>query len=386
MSTVTEKTTNGKTNGVAPVLLEAKNITLPREKIDREILPLGDTHVEVELSWVPIEHLKFDPTNPRVAFRLKSSGEKNPTQEYLEDLLWDDDDVKALKNSIELYGGLIEAVIVTNDGTVLEGNCRLACLLKLKGDAEAKGNKNSPWHKVKARILAPGIERTTIEVLLGELHFAGKNKWTAFEQAAHIYNMIETGKESADELAKRYRQSKSYIIAKNRAYKLMRDKFVPLAEKATKEETSKLGKNPDRYWSWFEELYRSCKPTPAGKDPKTVRVYDGTELEAKFCEWVVQNKLPKAEQVRKLAKILDNKDAMAVFEEHGIDKAMAVVAEEDPTVNSKLWKQLQSTAELLATIPLPELDDLRQQDPAKMKIFEDLTKAVERIRAETKKS
>src|SRR5579862_6223395 len=138
MSTVAEKASIHKVNGVTPVLLEAKNITLQREKIDRETLPLGTTQVEVELAWVHIDLLKFDPTNPRVAFRLKSSGEKNPSQDFLRDLLWEDDDVKALKNSIELYGGLIEAIIVTNDGTVLEGNCRLACLLKLREAAEAK--------------------------------------------------------------------------------------------------------------------------------------------------------------------------------------------------------------------------------------------------------
>jgi hypothetical protein len=73
----------------------------------------------------PIDKLKFDPTNPRVVLLLtaavKSSGEKNPSQDFLRDLLWEDDDVKALKNSIELYGGLIEAIIVSNDGTVLEG-------------------------------------------------------------------------------------------------------------------------------------------------------------------------------------------------------------------------------------------------------------------------
>lgn len=366
------------------VVLQAKNITLNREKIENEVIPLGKTQVEVELAMVSIDDLKFDSSNPRVAFRLKSAGIKNPSQEDLEKLLWEDADVKALKNSIELYGGLIEAVIVANDGTVLEGNCRLASVRKLRDAAVKAGNTDSIWSQMKARILAPGVDRATIELLLGELHVAGKNKWSAFEQATHIYTILESGDESVEELAKRYRTSKSYISAKNRAYKLMRDKFVPLVAELKEEEGSEV-KNPDRYWSWFEEFYKSCKPTPPGKDLIAERVYDGEELESKFCGWVAEGKLPKAENVRKLAKIVVDKTAMKILEDKGIDAAWETIGEVDPTMNSKLWKQLQATVELLAEFPLAELDKLRDHDPAKSKIFADLATAVTKVAAEAKK-
>jgi hypothetical protein len=368
----------------ALVLLKAKDITLPRVKIENEVIPLGKTHIEVELAMVHLEDLKFDRSNPRVAFRLKSANEENPSQEHMEQLLWGDDNVKKLKNSIELYGGLIEALIVANDGTVLEGNCRLACLRKLHEGAVKAGNDDSPWRHVKARVLAPGIDRSTIELLLGELHFAGKNEWTAFEQASHIYQMVYSGDETVEELAKRYRTSKSYVVAKNRAYMLMRDKFVPLVAEVKKEEGSEI-KNPDRYWSWFEEFYKTCKPTPAGKEPKANRVYDGEELEDKFCRWVAGGKLPRAENVRKLPKILDHKAAMKIFEEKDLDAALKVIEKDDPTMNSKLWKQIQTTAELLAEFPLAELDRLRDHDPAKTKIFADLASAVTKVATEVKK-
>lgn len=372
MSSLQQSVATEKVNGAArPMLLKAENITLNRTRIEREIIPLGDTQVEVELAEVDVQELKFDPTNPRVAFRLETSG-KPATQQELENLLWQDSEVRALKNSIGIYGGLIEAIIVANDGTVLEGNCRLACIRKLNTDA--KGN-DPRWLKVKARILAPGIDRQRIEVLLGELHFAGKNEWSAFEQGAHLYTMSQRG-ESETQLAGRYRLSKTYISAKLRAYALMRDKFVPLATEA------KLD-NPDRYWSWFEELYKTCKPSKAGSE-KATRVYDGPMLEEKFCDWVVNKKLPKAEQVRKLATILENPAAMKVFEKSGIDRAMDTVAESDPTVNSKLWKQLQTTADMLTHMELPQLEALRNHDPAKTRIFEELASAVDRIRREIK--
>jgi hypothetical protein len=369
-----QATSRTKTEGKpTPTLLEAKDITLKHRKLEREVIPLRDLRIEVELAEVELDELKLDVTNPRLKFKLEAQDIKRPTQEQLENLLWEDSEVKALRRSIESYGGIIEAIIVANDGTVLEGNCRVTCVRKLHG-----GDKSDPrWQTVKARILPPGVDRKAIETLLGELHFAGKNEWSPFEQAAHLYSMKNQGYNELD-LAGMYRESKSYINAKVRAYKLMAEDFVPLAQ----DEDHQI-KNPDRYWSWFEEFYKVCKPSAPGKE-NTDRVYDGRDLEEKFCTWVAGKKIPKAEQTRQLARILDNKEAMKLFERSGIEKAINFVAEKDPTVGSKLWKQLQSVTELLATMPLTDLEALRQNDPPKVRIFEELVKAVERVKKEAK--
>jgi len=361
--------------GTPPTLLKAEGITLKHKRLEREIIPLGPTQVELELAEVPIEELRLDPNNPRLSFKLHASGLIDPSQKELQDLLWDDQDVLALRRSIAATGGLIEAIIVQDDGTVLEGNCRLTCIRKL--DTEAKG-KDPRWKTIRARILPPGVDRKTIDVLLGELHIAGKNEWSPFEQAAHLYSMKQRGYKEED-LAGMYRQSKSYINAKIRAYKLMAESFVPLAQSDEYQI-----KNPDRYWSWFEEFYKGCKPSAPGKE-NTKRVYDGQELEEKFCNWVAESKIPKAEQTRQLAKMLENKEAIKLLEKSGIDKAFDFVADKDPTVGSKLWKQVQATTDLLATMPLDDLEDLRNGDLAKQRIFDGLVAAVERVRKEAKK-
>jgi len=162
------------------MLLKADGITLKHKRLEREIIPLGPNQIEVEMGEVPIEELRLDPTNPRLAFKIHARELTDPTQKELQDLLWEDPDVTALRRSIAATGGLIEAVIVQADGTVLEGNCRLTCIRKL--DEEAK-QKDPRWRTIRARILPPGVDRRTIDVLLGELHIAGKNEWTPFEQA-----------------------------------------------------------------------------------------------------------------------------------------------------------------------------------------------------------
>ncbi len=370
-------TAKTKTNGEAPlVLFEAKGITLKHRRLEREIIPLGATKIEVELGEVELDQLRLDPTNPRLAFKIHAKDLKTPSQKQLEELLWEDPNVTALKRSISSTGGLIEAIIVQDDGTVLEGNCRLTCVRRLNEDAKGKDPR---WTSIRARILPPGVDRRVIDVLLGELHIAGKNEWTPFEQAAHLYGMTEKGYKEVD-LAGMYRQSKSYINAKIRAYRLMKEMFVPLAQDGDHDI-----KNPDRYWSWFEEFYKVCKPSAPGKPENPARMYDGRELEEKFCEWVADRKVPRAEQTRSLARILDNKDAMKIFEKTGIDKAFEFVAEKDPTVASKLWKQLQTTTDLLVGMPLADLEALRDGDAAKVRIFEDLVKAIDRVKKEARK-
>ena len=375
MATQVETMTPKINGGIPPKLLKAEGISLKHKRIEREIIPLGHTQIEVEMGEVPLDELRLDPTNPRLAFKIHVRELRNPTQQELQELLWEDPDVAALRRSIAATGGLIEAIIVQDDGTVLEGNCRLTCVRKL--NEEAKG-KDPRWTSIRARILPPGVDRRSIDVLLGELHIAGKNEWTPFEQAAHLYSMTQKGYKEVD-LAGMYRQSKSYINAKIRAYKLMAETFVPLAQGDDHQI-----KNPDRYWSWFEEFYKGCKPSAPGKEDAT-RIYDGRELEEKFCGWVANGKIPKAEQTRQLAKMLENKEAMKIVEKSGIDKAFEYVADKDPTLGSKLWKQLQSTTDLLVTMPLDDLEDLRDGDPAKQRIFESLVAAVDRVKKETRK-
>jgi hypothetical protein len=360
--------------GKAEAFHKAENIKVHFTPLENEIIPLGTSKIEVVLGEVELDDLQLDPANPRIQFALAGKEKIPPPgperQKEIRNLLWQFDEVKRLKRAIEENGGIIDAIIVSGkDGTVYEGNCRLTAYLQLRKE----NSGDSRWSKIRARILPPDVTREQVDILLGELHIAGKNEWLPFEQAAHLYRMNEKGYEQ-EILAQHFRKSKSYISAKLRAYKLMQEQFVPMARESGKN----IGDLSSK-WSWFEEFYKKCKPSPPGKEDSS-RVHDGPALEHKFCKWVLSEKaLPQAADVRRLADILKNKKAIEALETKGIDDAHAIVAASDPALASSLWKQIEAATRYLEEMPLQEVEALRDGDEAKIELFAKLTKAVAKI-------
>jgi len=337
------------------VTFNRNDIGFPFEKLEVEPIPLGHgTTAQVQLADVPLENLRLDRSNPRISFKLQARNKANPSQDELTELLWEDDDVKRLKRSIASTGGLVEAIIVQgSDGTVLEGNCRTACYRKLA----AEYPEDERWQKVRARILPPEIAREQINVLLGELHIAGKNQWQAFEQAHHLYEMAERGF-TRDELAEMYRQSKSSVQAKIDAYNLMNEKYLPQAPGSV----SLLDK-----WSYFEEFYKRCKPH---KDEA------GQELEDNFVRWMLADKFPRGEHVRMLPKVLRDEDAREALEGENILAAWKVVEDRSPELGSKLFKAIVAAKEALESAPLTEVNAVRDGDAARLKELKALRDAL----------
>ena len=185
--------------------------------------------------------------------------------------------------------------------------------------------------------------------------------------------------EAGGQLLARFRMSRGYLNAKVRAYKLLVEAYVPMVQKAKKE----VG-DLSRKWSWFEEFYKKCKPSPAGKEDPD-RVYDGPVLEQKFCQWMLNDQLPRAEDVRRLYDCLEDKKAIAVLDKGGtIDKAHVVAAATRPELVSKLWKSIEEVTDRLNNIPLSELDALRAGDASRAEKFNALLEALRRVRTETR--
>jgi hypothetical protein len=173
--------------------------------------------------------------------------------------------------------------------------------------------------------------------------------------------------------------SKSYVVAKLRAYRLMRTYL----EKA--HEIKKEIKNPSEKWSWFEEFYKKIQPNQEPHKKQPARIYNGQDLEDKFVEWMLNDQLPLAADVRKLYDCLEDKKAMSMLDKGlSIDRAHAQVAASRPELTSKLWKQVEEVTDLLSETPISEIDALRAGDDAKVAKITDLLEALKRVMSEAK--
>ncbi len=339
------------------IKFEPDSIRIRFERTESETVPLGQVSLEVRLGLVLIEDLRLDQTNPRIQYQMQTMGHQNPNQEELGEALWKDSDVAKLKRSVQATGGIIEPIIVQGqDGTVLEGNCRLVCYRKLAEEFPDNGD----WTMIKARILPAGVTRDQVNVLLGELHIAGKNEWTPFEQAAHLYEMRKRG-HPEEALSEMYRMSKSSVVQKIRAYTLMKDKYLPMTDGSER--------LLDR-WSYFEEFYKRCKP----KADKP----DGKELEEDFVQWMLDGKFPRGEHVRRLPEVLKNDEARKALDcpDGNIEAAWEIVEAGSPELGSKLFKTVVAACEQLQNAPLSEVNKVRDGDKPRMEKLLNLKSAL----------
>src|SRR5215472_5655394 len=207
-------------------------------------ITLDGKRVQVQSVDLPLDHVTLDPRNPRIAntVLISISEQGEALQKKLETLLWEDSDVRDLYRQVLINQGLVERIIVRQDGKVVEGNCRTVVYRKLR----EKRPSEQRWRTIPARLLPADIGDRDVAILLGEMHVAGKNTWTPFEKAGHVYRMHSDFALTQDEIAVRLRMSKSKVNQLIRAFDLMKNKYL----------RKYPGLSASRKFSYFEELFK----------------------------------------------------------------------------------------------------------------------------------
>ena len=120
--------------------------------------------MELHHAEIPLEKIKLDPTNPRIAHSLPPGQIKKPDiQEFLTDLLWKDNEVQKLYHSVHRNQGLVERITVRSNFVVAEGNCRTVVYRKLQ-----ENNSDNPiWNTISAKILPYKCHRQTNRNFVG---------------------------------------------------------------------------------------------------------------------------------------------------------------------------------------------------------------------------
>jgi hypothetical protein len=334
----------------------------PAEAIVVDEITVDGKNVQLQNVDLPILGVSLDPNNPRIAHTIEfgASAEKD-SQKRIAELLWGDPDVRDLMRQVEINGGLIERIIVREDDRmVVEGNCRTVVYRKLAD----KHPRDPRWKKIPARLLPAGIGGRDVAILLGEMHVAGKNQWSPFEKAGHIHKLTKDYGLTQEEIAQRLRMSKSKVNQCIKAFETMKDKLLP----------AHPGTATVRKFSYLEEFYKKQEL----RDWVASRT-DGVDL---LVGWLGTNKLTLGTQVRDLPAIVSNEEATQALTKHGFEAAMRIVSDDDPSLGSKLFRQMKDMTDALRTARLDDIDRVRQARGAASarQIVEDLSDSLQRFR------
>jgi hypothetical protein len=303
-------------------------------------ITLDGKRVLVQSVDLPLEQVQLDPHNPHIAntVAIAITHQGAALQARLEALLWDDAVVRDLYRQVLINQGLIERIIVRPDGRVIEGNCRTVVYRKLRERQPAEER----WRTIPARVLPTDIAERDVAILLGEMHVAGKNTWTPFERAGHVYRMHNDFALVQDEIALRLRMSKSKINQLIRAFDMMRKQFLPKYP----------GPASSRKFNYFEEVFK--KPLLRNW------ILAHPNNEAQFVDWIGTGKLDQGIQVRHLPAILEDDEAIATLTNDGFAAAQRVLAEDNPVITSKLFKRMVEMTEALKKAQIDDIQRVRK--------------------------
>ncbi len=263
---------------------------------------LGQKVFIVQRMAKPLEELLFDPRNQRIQYALRSIGQ-NPVSTdqgsiYEALLKVERNHINKLYWQIVEAGGLVETLVVSADGIVIEGNCRLAALRRLCSDYPDEQAFCSP----PCEVLPSDFDEEARLLYLGDCHVAGKQKWDAYEIAEHVYNMSTHLNKSHEFIARTLRLSKSTVGKYLDAY-AMHTEFLH-----TYTSPGNIYK-----WSYFLEFQK--------RKQLRDRRREDAEFDARFAKWVEKGLLNRGEQVRQLPLLLDDEEVLTILDREGFKAA-----------------------------------------------------------------
>ena len=312
-------------------------------------LTISGLEVSVTHERVPIGDLKLDPNNPRIRFQIKYGAKKPPENENeLLAIIRAQPGYDDLQKQIRTLGGIYDPIITRHDGTVVEGNTRLAALKLLQG----ANRSDEKWKTVPITRLPADIPEDTVEMLMANFHIAGKTVWRPAAQADQIYRLIKQRKISAQRVADETRMTKKKVEQYVEAYEYLINEVLPEAEKNGKLDRQAI----------LEKKFSHALEFISGKKLQSVR--DNPESRKNVATMIAQDKI-KGLEVRKLPELMANKRAKAVLIKDGFKAASEVLKKTDPTADSKLLKAIKGMTEMLKSMRQDDIDLLRNHAKAR---------------------
>jgi hypothetical protein len=304
-----------------------------------------------------VDQVDLDSKNPRVQYLVGQTG-GSVSQDQLDAMIWDKDQVKALAQSIFQNGGVREPIIVqpTTKGkyVVREGNCRLVSARHLI--EQYPGDER--FSLIPAHIYEDGLSEEDLAVLLADLHVAKKISWDAYEQAKYIHDLFQVYGKTYDWLSDHLRMSKGKISEQLSSYKA-----------TTEYLQSHPAPSNIRKFSFFQEL--------AKKKELKERFDQSPEFKQYFHGLIDKERISDSKHIRSLTQILASPEAKKALDEQGYDAAAKVLISSDPSLGSDLFLAVKNATEALKRAPANDIQDLKAGDPQKIIMVRNLKRALE---------
>ena len=324
-------------------------IILVEENEVNETLSISGKEISCEYKLRDISELKFYRKNPRIATIL-SMYPNDITDGQIDNILWNKNETHKLFNSIKKDGGLIHPVIIYKN-EVLEGNTRLCCYRHLYDTT-----RDEKWRYIRCTEIFDELDQTQIYRLLCTEHIEGKIEWDAYEKANLCCKMHEEEGMDWPQISEIFGESESNIKNKVRAYKLMVENKID---------------NKSQY-SHLEQLVTNRKISD-------MKIKDPT-VEKKIIDLIKQDKIPKAQDIRKIPDIYKHKKARKrLFEDkEEINQVYHDLKAIAPMTDSPFMKDVEELINKIQYLKRNEREGLKinNRDVAKI---EQLTKEMIRL-------
>lgn len=322
-------------------------------------LTISGSDFEVLHERVSIQEIRLDPENPRIRFQIKYGSKKKPsTEAELLAIVRSQPGYDDLQKQIRKLGGIYDPLIVRHDGTVAEGNTRLAAVKFL----HETNKSDKRWKTVPITRLPIDIPEKTVEMLMANFHIAGKTVWRPAAQADQIYRLIKERHFSLQQVADETRMTAKKVDQYLQAYEYLVHEVLPEAAKGGKVDKQEI----------LETKFSHALEFIAGKKLKSVR--ENLKVRKSVTKLIAHDKI-KGMEVRLLPSLLENKEAAAALVKGGFKPANDVLKKADPTADSKIVKAMRDMTDRLKSMSLLELE-LFQKNLKARTVLEELASSI----------
>jgi hypothetical protein len=313
--------------------------------------------VALTLTEVDPSDVKLDPTNPRVGFSMRQLDESEKTDAACVLLLTSQEDTEALRRSIIASNGVQEPIYLRSDGRVAEGNRRVVALRSAQ--EEFPGDER--FSKMPAWLIPDDIPEHVIQDLLNEIHLGSVRGWAPYERALQMRALVEGGL-IEEEIAERYRMSSREVRQQLAAVEFMNDRYFPITSDPTDPEHRTK-------FSYFLEFYKNGRLQNHAQSI--------SDLPDRFARWVRDARIDTGARVRRLARILDSKEATRLLDRLGFDAANEYLAKQHPE-EQELYAMIERTKDRLSLMTVTELVEL-SSSKERQEIIESLARELSRV-------